>query len=182
MEDISNKIAKSLKTHGYELTVQNVIKWRGCSISEAAEIADNFISENPNTPIFKHAKKTKILSAVILIGLCVIILVGCVKCFLGDEDSKQFKIEDMKNEAYIISTRYIESYLKAPSTADFPNFSGMDHTRYLGDSMFVVNSYVDAQNGFGAMIRTSFYCKLKYKGGDWVSIGNWELVDAKLIE
>lgn len=70
-----------------------------------------------------------------------------------------------KSAAYTAVKRSIEYRLKAPSTADWPG---------RGDSQVLVAStnpeecayevwgYVDAQNGFGAMIRTDYYAKTRY--------------------
>ncbi len=49
---------------------------------------------------------------------------------------------------------YMEQGLKAPSTAKF----GVWHTTPLGKNKYTVDNYVDAQNGFGAMLRTSYSC------------------------
>ncbi len=50
----------------------------------------------------------------------------------------------------------VEERLKAPSTADFPfSYNGQD-IKEIGYNRFVVNSYVDAENSFGAKIRTYF--------------------------
>ncbi len=46
----------------------------------------------------------------------------------------------------------------APSSAKFPGvWDGVkSHTRYLGNQKYRIDSYVDSQNSFGAMIRISF--------------------------
>jgi hypothetical protein len=44
-----------------------------------------------------------------------------------------------------------------------------------GSRSFRVISYVDAQNSFGAKIRTRFLCELTYKGGEWADKNNWIL-------
>lgn len=59
-----------------------------------------------------------------------------------------------KNEYVRFCTRNIESLLKAPSTAKFPNISNWRVGKNNGE--VIVQSYVDAQNGFGAMIRSQF--------------------------
>lgn len=77
-------------------------------------------------------------------------------------------IETRKVDASVLCRNRMESRLKAPSTAQFPWTA--DHTGYLefGDDnvMITVHSYVDAQNGFGAMIRTNYICNVEYKGDD----------------
>lgn len=48
--------------------------------------------------------------------------------------------------------------LKSPSTADFP--WGPDKVVDIGEDRFMVLGHVDAQNGFGAMIRSNFSCRV----------------------
>lgn len=47
--------------------------------------------------------------------------------------------------------------LKAPATAQFPEYVD-EFVDDLEGGQFRVTSYVDAQNGFGAMIRNDFTC------------------------
>lgn len=61
-------------------------------------------------------------------------------------------------EAFICAKNYIKKNLKAPSTAKFPFFPpGVEH---LQNETYAVRIYVDAQNSFGAMIRTDFICEV----------------------
>jgi hypothetical protein len=39
--------------------------------------------------------------------------------------------------------------------------------RYGGEGRYVVTAYVDAQNGFGAMIRTPFTCTARVDDAGW---------------
>ncbi len=68
--------------------------------------------------------------------------------------------------------------MKAPSTAKFSNVKAYE----LSDQkdIWAVNGYVDSQNSFGAMIRSSWEVQLDYrdgKGGTVKSI----LLDGKKI-
>lgn len=62
---------------------------------------------------------------------------------------------------------YVKQGLKSPSTADFPShvFSG-DWKVTRKDDVVTVSSYVDAQNGFGAMIRSNFIVQISYSSSD----------------
>lgn len=53
---------------------------------------------------------------------------------------------------------YITNNLKAPSTAKFPWDLKTTYDVKMGK--YSVLSYVDSQNGFGAMIRTNFLCEI----------------------
>lgn len=58
--------------------------------------------------------------------------------------------------------RAVKRTLKAPSTADFPWAGG--NVAIAGPREAIFTSYVDAQNGFGAMIRTNYVCSLEFTG------------------
>lgn len=53
----------------------------------------------------------------------------------------------------------VEEQLRSPTSARFePGAMG----RHLGDSRYLVESYVDAQNSFGAQIRSRFTCEVEF--------------------
>jgi cell division protein FtsL len=66
-------------------------------------------------------------------------------------------------EVYVESQFILEKFLKAPSTAKFPSSSNASIER-LKDNGFKVTSYVDSQNGFGAMIRSEWTVLFQYVG------------------
>lgn len=57
--------------------------------------------------------------------------------------------------------------LNAPATAKFPEFNIRMLTE-ADDGSYTVKSYVDAQNGFGALIRSDFVCRVKPVAATWV--------------
>lgn len=71
----------------------------------------------------------------------------------------------------------VEKSLKAPSTADFPWTMKANAS---SGQVYTINSYVDAQNSFGAMIRTNFYCQLKYTGDG--KTDSWVVKVFKVLE
>jgi len=71
-------------------------------------------------------------------------------------------------EAYSVMKEHVLRQLKAPATADFPwKFS--NGTRHIGDCVYVVIGYVDAQNSFGALLRVKFTGRFEYlpDRGSW---------------
>lgn len=66
-------------------------------------------------------------------------------------------------EAYVEAQFILEKFLKAPSTAKYPASSQASIER-LKDNGFKVTSYVDSQNGFGAMIRSNWTVLFQYVG------------------
>lgn len=69
-------------------------------------------------------------------------------------------------EAYRASENYMERQLKSPKTADFPGvLTYKNHVKKMENGQWIINSYVDSQNGFGAIVRTNFSCTVVKVGG-----------------
>ncbi|WP_426319948.1 hypothetical protein [Microbacterium sp. E-13] len=62
-----------------------------------------------------------------------------------------------KYEAIAQCEARIKDMLKAPSTAEF-------HSDAAGNGTWTVTGTVDAENGFGAMIRNDFECTVRISG------------------
>jgi hypothetical protein len=81
---------------------------------------------------------------------------------------KEVQEKDMTVEACMFSQTIVKAHLKAPATAEFPN-CGTDLNEYYiranpARDTFIVESHVDAQNGFGAKIRTRFEATMSRTG------------------
>lgn len=77
-----------------------------------------------------------------------------------EERQKQEAIKrSHASETQACSQVRVESMLKAPKTADFPATSHWTIVP-LGDEKYRTSSYVDAENSFGAQIRTNFMCEV----------------------
>jgi hypothetical protein len=85
-----------------------------------------------------------------------------------------------KNEisAFVMSQEFVKRRLRAPSTADFPSWPSEYTSRALGDCKYQVASYVDAQNGFGAMIRSRYSATLILHPAE----GSWSALDVTIFE
>lgn len=70
--------------------------------------------------------------------------------FLSDSQQSDYQIQCKK---------VVESVLKAPSTAKFPNI--LKWAIFKEEGSVIVQSYVDSQNSFGAMLRSEFQFKIK---------------------
>jgi len=68
--------------------------------------------------------------------------------------------------AWAYTQIYVEKQLKSPSSADFP-FGGSRDVKYLGNNLYSFDSYVDAQNSYGANIRTYFKGTIRQVTGGW---------------
>lgn len=76
--------------------------------------------------------------------------------------------------AFTIAQDFIGSRLKCPRTAKWPWVSYSKVTVHLGNGRYRISSYLDAQNGFGALVRIHFICVVEHISGD-----RWRLI--KLI-
>lgn len=78
---------------------------------------------------------------------------------------REDKIESLKKRAFLISQKAVKKYLKSPSTADFP-FLDYEAT-VLSDNKVIIQSYVDSQNSFGAILRTKYRASLIEREKGW---------------
>lgn len=74
--------------------------------------------------------------------------------------------------AHVMAEKFVTRSLKSPATADFASYNPKN-VSYIGDCKHRVSSYVDAQNGFGALVRTNFTVEVQYnKASDNYSLIN----------
>lgn len=106
-----------------------------------------------------YTQKQQIRNGLI-VSFCMIVLA----VFLMS-DSKPETVVTEPTDVTICAQAYatVELALKSPSTADFPTCRENRIMR-MGDR-YVVTSYVDSQNSFGAQVRTPFQVYL-HKTGD----------------
>ena len=72
---------------------------------------------------------------------------------------------DNAARAYITAQDHVRKRLRSPVSADFPF---LDFTaKKSGPCRLTIRSYVDAQNGFGATIRTRFTAVMELRSGSW---------------
>ncbi len=114
------------------------------------------------------------MRGVMLVSVLAL-LAGCGDG-LSKEQRAQKDCED-GTSAYLISKDFVIDRLKAPKTAEFPGSRDPGvKTKYLGECTHEVWAYVDAQNAYGALVRTQYYAKVKNSKGS----ENWNLVDIQM--
>lgn len=66
-----------------------------------------------------------------------------------------------ETSAFVMCQDPVRSRLRAPSSAEFLSSTepGVSLV-HLGNGVYRVRGFVDAQNGFGAMLRTSWMCEI----------------------
>ncbi|MEI6061722.1 MAG: hypothetical protein WCR72_13510 [Bacteroidota bacterium] len=116
-----------------------------------------------------------ILLIVISIGQCIHESGSSAKA----EKAKGIDTLTLEITAKVLNESAVKQLLKSPSSAEFP----AEEQKYwmLADSTVVVKGAVDAQNTFGAMLRTTFYTKLKWNG-DYKDPSNWTVIESHLEE
>jgi len=135
-------------------------------------------SSRPEQSQKKSSSGTRIillLLSIILVCLCGVVVIG-----LSDSDNESTGASPSR--ASIICEDIIESRLVAPSTAKFASYYeqqiwtlGKNSGTY--ENAYRVRGYVDAQNSFGALIRTYYTCDISYNGGEWTDLRNWTLLN-----
>jgi len=78
--------------------------------------------------------------------------------------------------AWLMAQEFVTDRLKSPSTATFGWQKAEDCVTELGGGEFKVRGWVDAQNSFGATLRSDFSLTLRYTGS-----GKWEIVEGPYI-
>jgi hypothetical protein len=69
-------------------------------------------------------------------------------------------------DAWISTQQFVEAKLLSPSAAKWPWVHSDDVAEHLGNGRYMVISYVDSENAFGARIRTRFNCIVQHINDD----------------
>jgi hypothetical protein len=102
-------------------------------------------------PASTEGKRAVLLPAAALVTLTA--------CYEDDPD---------KYGAEVMCEEFVEDRLKSPGSADFQRPT----TTEVGTNTWLVSGSVDAQDGFGALVRVDYECTVR---GD--SDGLWTLID-----
>lgn len=102
----------------------------------------------------------------ILVALVALLIVGvAVERLLPHQQAAPVTEVANPRTAWRLCQERVSAGLKAPSTADFPAYD--EHAMSNSGGLWVVKSYVDADNSFGAHIRTRYECSATFKDGRW---------------
>lgn len=133
--------------------------------------------ESPKEENKKEGSQNTKIGCIIFVILLVLLCVwlgSCARSCSSEDEEKADEPDAIS--AYYMSHQFMEKQLKAPSTAKYPRYDE-NFVKDLGDGRYTVDAYVDAENSFGAMIRTNYTCTLKYAGDD-----KWTLEEIHLDE
>ena len=113
---------------------------------------------------------------IFMIVLIVVVILGIIASMARDSSSSDSESSSSESDysstssssnfvAYNYAERYVKQNLKSPSTAEFPDvFEKSEHINPISDNKYQINSWVDSQNSFGAIIRTKFSCVIVFDG------------------
>lgn len=102
----------------------------------------------------------------VLLALVALLVVGvAVALLLPQRQAAPAAEVANPRTAWRICQDKVRDGLKAPSSADFPAYdeAAVGHSR----QQWTVRSYVDADNSFGAKLRTRYTCTLHFDGALW---------------
>ena len=131
---------------------------------------------------------SSVFGAIIVIA----IIIGFFRCVVCDDESagssSQATQKDPKHDhdavmAWIMCENFVKRNLKSPSTASFGGVFDGDyqdpktHAIHKGGGEYICRGFVDAQNSFGAKIRSQFVVTVKYDGKTM-----WNLVEGPVIQ
>ena len=149
----------------------NVEKCPNCGVKIYIKLGESEgIKDTFNNEKVKNGNSNWILVIMIII-LCIIFWLLSINDSSPERIKNTSKDSHSSIEAAQICQKFVREELRSPRTANFPSLvAASRHTTDLEGGRYRVNSYVDAQNAFGAEIRTQFICTVKYEG-EW----NWRL-------
>lgn len=113
--------------------------------------------------------------AFILFGGCWMIVSPSDEQRAVNERRRQ--TEEPKHDkvtAWVMAQKFVEDRLVSPSTAKWP-WDWSDHVLHMGQGKYMIRSYVDSQNSFGAIIRTNILCVVKHEEGDRWSLESLDM-------
>jgi len=125
--------------------------------------------------LLEKKNKTKKNAGVGCLVLIIVVILA-VYLLIPERDPDAWKKEDNSFAAYIMTEDWVKERLKSPSTAKFPDEKN-EHTFKIDAHRYKIISYVDAQNSFGASIRTKFIAEVEQ-----VNENKWILISLEIIE
>jgi hypothetical protein len=95
------------------------------------------------------------------------IILVCIVLNYTKSDGGSTRTANQKSTAWYMCQKFIGDSLKAPSTAKYQNYVTSGVVNDLGGNVYDMVMWVDAQNSFGAQIRSNFYCKVQDISDNW---------------
>ena len=109
--------------------------------------------------------KNLALGCVGCLGILVFVFLG-IWIVVPETDPTSATESNNNAMAYIMCQQFTEKRLTSPGSADWP-FAGARSTTTLPANRYRVQTHVDSQNTFGAMLRTQVDCIVRVEGQEW---------------
>jgi len=153
-----------------KLTINTPYCCYGCQkIHHFIEFEENTHQETispPSTPTPKPPPSATPASSGSLVLVVGLMALAVWWIFSPSQKKERTPIDDCTDQtaAYVMANEFVQQRLKAPSTAQFPTMSSSGVSiSHQGNCTHIVSGYVDAQNSFGAMLRTAYTATLQYQ-------------------
>lgn len=129
----------------------------GCPIKKQ----ESYLEQNNDIQPIKQSSSTKGSGCATIAIIILLLIVGLV--LFGQCGGSSSKSDNWNTESWAKSYAQlmVKNNLKAPSTAKFCNSAREMNAKNLGGTKWKVTGWVDAQNSFGAMIRSDFEVTLE---------------------
>lgn len=111
---------------------------------------------------------------ILFLAIFILVVITIILTNLTDSDKKAVTEPD-NIELVSMAEVFVKKNLKAPSTADFCSVREARINK-LGGNEYEVRGYVDAQNIFGAMLRSNYYVKMRHNPAQ----ENYNLLDISI--
>lgn len=145
-------------------------------VAVCAVIMHEKIREFLKNKLLLDLSKGTFMKSTIGITLAMIAVVTCSSPSPNNynkQDSELERKNRIVREAFRSAKESVESELKCPSTAKFARELDKESKYKINDDeSVIIQSYIDAQNSFGAMIRTHFRCTVD-KYGNVSDLTTW---------
>lgn len=127
-----------------------------------------------------YTSKIKKKYAFLLILFTVIFMILFILNHAGNKQISsinEVKYMPTDRDAYAMVKELLLNYLKAPTTAKFPNFNSV-YKFQTSPGVWEIEGYVDSQNSFGAMLRKRYKCTIVFDPATDI----WELTSIKFSD
>lgn len=186
MKDISYKEIK-LSDYLLDSTLNKIIKkkymysdWRiyyiTLNLSDSLIIDDDYFVKQWSWDIQRNIEKilrsSDLYPSLVDVNLTVIIgdkiyhNISTIEHMISETSqlSKNSTSDNTKGMIWAITEAEVKAVLKAPSTAKFPPYREWEITQ--NGNSYTVKAYIDAENSFGAKIRSNFIVSFEMTGTD----------------
>lgn len=106
-------------------------------------------------------KKFGLKHVMIILGVFFVMALAGIGTETGDETAEDLN-KAYPSEAVVMAEEFVKSRLKAPGTAEFNSYDP-DKVTEIEKNKFKVTGWVDAENSFGAKIRSNYLAVVRYE-------------------